>query len=139
MAKAHVLRPLSAAAAVAVAVMMCIAVAVLASLAAAAAAAPVSGNGGGGAMMASRAAVVEAPALLTMAARGNRVDDDQEPAEMDSEAHRRLAVLARQGNPPHRHLGYGTLNSNKAACNPGCSKPGEPYLPDHCLKIYHCP
>ncbi|KAJ1297107.1 hypothetical protein BS78_01G352600 [Paspalum vaginatum] len=111
--------------------MMSVAVAV-ASLA------PVSGNGGGGAtMMASSPAVVEAAPLL-VAARGNRVHDDQEPAEMDSEAHRRLAVLARRGPQPP-HLSYGTLNANKAACNPVCSRRGEPYFPDHCKRKYHCP
>ncbi|KAJ1297109.1 hypothetical protein BS78_01G352800 [Paspalum vaginatum] len=118
MAKAHVLPPLSAAAAV----MM--SVAVVASLAAA----PVSGNG-------TSPSVVEAPPPLLMAARGNRVDD-QEPPEMDSEAHRRLAALARRGKKPD--LGYGALNPNQAACAPNCGNPGQPYYPDHCQKIFHC-
>ncbi|RCV44777.1 hypothetical protein SETIT_9G401700v2 [Setaria italica] len=124
-AKAPVLRTTSAAVTVAVAAMS-VCVVVAASLAAAAA--TVSGD-----------PVAGLP--LLMAARGggsssSRVEDE-EPLEMDSEAHRRVVLALRGGlglSPGNR-----ALDGNKPWCEPPCTgASGEPYVRG-CLKIYHCP
>ncbi|RLN18313.1 hypothetical protein C2845_PM02G25970 [Panicum miliaceum] len=121
MAKAPpVVPPTSAAAAVAV---MCVVVVWLA------AAAPVSGGGGG---------VMGALPLL-VAARGSGRVEDQEPPEMDSEAHRRVVLALQAGGQSSASK---ALDAERAWCDRSCpGKPGDRYVPNPrgCKKIYQCP
>lgn len=74
--------------------------------------------------------------MMTMAARGGRVED-QEVAEMDSEAHRRV-VLALQGALSSSGGYNSVLIADRPACSPHCPAPsGHPYVNNHCNKIYH--
>jgi hypothetical protein len=65
--------------------------------------------------------------------------EDEEPVEMDSEAHRRVVLALRGGgsSPSHR-----AEDRNNHWCDRDCpGKPGDPYVPDPrgCKKIYQCP
>ena len=76
---------------------------------------------------------------LLVAARGSGRVEDQEPPEMDSEAHRRV-VLALQGG--EQSPASKALDATRHWCDRSCpGKPGEPYVPDPrgCKKIYQCP
>ena len=119
MAKAHVLLWPSAAVAVAVAV------AVMSVVTAELAAVPVSGNGS------AMGTLVGLP--LLMAACGTRVED-QEAAEMDSEAHRVVALTV------HGAQGPNPLDADRPACPETCGARGDPYVhvPRPCSKYYHC-
>ena len=76
---------------------------------------------------------------LLVAARGSGRVEDQEPPEMDSEAHRRV-VLALQGG--EQSPASKALDATRHWCDRSCpGKPGEPYVPDPrgCKKIYQRP
>jgi hypothetical protein len=121
MAKAHVLLWPSAA------VVVAVAVAVMSVVTAELAAVLVSGNGNGSAM----GTLVGLP--LLMAARGARVED-QEAAEMDSEAHRVVALTV------HGTQGPKPLDPDRPACLGPCGAKGDRYVPvpRPCSKYYQC-
>lgn len=85
--------------------------------------------------------------MVSHRVHGGRLEDDprQVAAGMDAAGVARAAVLTtvQQDNKASPYLGYGSLNSNHAACPPSscAGKPGVPYLPEPhpCAKYFQCP